>query len=202
MALSNNGRHACLTGGLTNVAVYVSLHSDIPNSSGNNELTGGTYARVGVTWNTPASGAVTNNGALSHNVPAGATVAYYGLWSASTSGTFYGSMPLNGTVKGFATAATDDTITSNAHGLSDTNRIVVLAVAGESLPTGLSASTIYYVVSSTTNTFKVSLTSGGSAVDITAVGELFFQKVVPEVYGSAGTLSTADTALSVDLSVL
>ncbi len=55
----------------------------------------------------------------------------------------------------------------------------------------MSATVLYYVISSATNTFSLSLTSGGAAVDITAVGELFFQKVIPEVFGSQGTFAVA-----------
>ena len=68
---------------------YVSLHTGDPSTTGANEVTGGTYARVAATWNTPSSGSVTNNAALSINLPASTTVTYFGVWSASTSGTYY-----------------------------------------------------------------------------------------------------------------
>jgi hypothetical protein len=67
------------------------------------------------------------------------------------------------------TAATDDVITSTAHGLADGDTIQV-SNSGGALPTGLAASTTYYVRDRTADTFKVSLTSGGSAVDITGTG--------------------------------
>lgn len=68
---------------------FVSLHTGDPSTTGADEVTGGTYARVAATWNTPASGSVTNNAALSINLPASTTVTYFGVWSASTSGTYY-----------------------------------------------------------------------------------------------------------------
>ena len=68
---------------------YVSLHTGDPSSTGANEVTGGTYARVAVTWNSPSSGTVTQSNALSINLPASTTVSYFGVWSASTSGTYY-----------------------------------------------------------------------------------------------------------------
>jgi hypothetical protein len=43
-------------------------------------------------------------------------------------------------------------------------------LVGHSLPIGLSRETVYYVVNKTTNTFKVSLTSGGAAVALTDDG--------------------------------
>ena len=67
------------------------------------------------------------------------------------------------------TAATTDIITSNAHGLSEGDCIWV-SNSGGALPAGLSASTNYYVRDVTTNTFKVSATPMGTAVDITGAG--------------------------------
>ena len=68
---------------------YVSLHTGDTSTTGANEVTGGTYARVAVTWNAASGGSVTNNGALSLNLPASTTASYFGVWSASTAGTFY-----------------------------------------------------------------------------------------------------------------
>ncbi len=179
-----------------NGATYLSLHSDIPNSSGSNELTGGSpaYARKAISYASAGSGAKASSTNPSFDVPAG-TVYFLGRWTAITAGTFLGWAPINGgTVKGVGTATTADVITSNGHGLSDTNQITLQAVNGEALPTGLSATVIYFVRDATTDTFKVALTSGGTAVDITAIGELAFQKVIPEVFASQGTMPvTSDT---------
>ena len=68
---------------------YVSLHTADPGTTGASEVSGGTYARVAVTWNAPSSGSVTNSGSLSINLPASTTAAYFGVWSASTSGSYY-----------------------------------------------------------------------------------------------------------------
>jgi len=68
---------------------YVSLHTADPSTTGANEVTGGTYARVAVTWNAASGGSVTNSSALSINLPASTTASYFGVWSASTSGSYY-----------------------------------------------------------------------------------------------------------------
>jgi hypothetical protein len=68
---------------------YVSLHTADPSTTGASEVSGGSYARVAVAWNAASSGSVTNNGALSINLPASTTASYFGVWSASTSGTYY-----------------------------------------------------------------------------------------------------------------
>lgn len=61
-----------------------------------------------------------------------------------------------------------DELTSNSHGMADGTLVKV--TASTTIPAGLSASNYYYVISSATNTFKLSATSGGTAVDITSAG--------------------------------
>jgi len=202
MGLNTNGRNAMLTGGLGNAVTHVSVHSAIPDSTGSNELSGGSYARQAVTWSAVANGVRSNSGELSHVIPAGQTAAFYGLWSALTAGTYYGSVPRVGegeAASGFGTVdsagVTANAIQSAAHGLSNDARLVLTAVLAESLPTGLGSTTIYYVVGAATNTFQLSLTSGGAAVDITGQGELFWQRVVPEVFASEGDLVAAAASL-------
>ena len=74
-----------------------------------------------------------------------------------------------------------DTFTANNHGFSDNDRVVFIGSQNTAIPTGLNEETYatssglttgnrptssneYYVINSTTNTFQVSLTEGGSAV--------------------------------------
>jgi hypothetical protein len=86
------------------------------------------------------------------------------------------------------TAAVTDVITSAGHGLSN-GEIITVSNSGGALPTGLSANTYYYVIEADTNTFEVSLTSGGTAVDISGTGsgthtwhEEFFHVIPCENY--------------------
>ena len=74
-----------------------------------------------------------------------------------------------------------DTFTSTAHGLSNGDTIFINATT---MPTGLSSTTLYYIVSAATNTFKVSLTLGGSAVGFTTAGVN-----VRWIRGAAGNLT-------------
>ncbi len=179
-----------------NGATYVSLHSDIPNSSGSNELAGGSpaYARKPISYAASSGGSKVSSSSPVFDVPP-ATVMFLGRWTA-IAGTFLGFGPINGgLIKGVGTATTADVITSHGHGLSDTNRVFLQTVAGEALPTGLDATTVYFVRDATTDTFKLSLTSGGAAVDITAVGELAWQKVVPEVFAAQGTMTVSSDTI-------
>jgi hypothetical protein len=68
----------------------------------------------------------------------------------------------------FTANATTDYITSVAHGLS--NGDVVVLTTTVTLPAGLSLLTPYYVINKTTDTFQLSLTSGGTNIDITDTG--------------------------------
>lgn len=200
MPLNDAGRNACLSGGLANVITYVSQHSSDPSTTGANELTGGSpaYARKAVTWNTAASGQRTNNGAIAFDVLA-STCAFTGFWSAISAGTFYGYAPNGGySPQACTVLASTDVITSYAHGLADTNMVVVYDVQAAGVPTGLTEGTIYYVISAATDTFKVSATSGGASVAITADGELVVQRILPEVFAGQGTLTIADATLSLD----
>jgi hypothetical protein len=66
-----------------------------------------------------------------------------------------------------ATTATD-LLTKAGHGLAAATKVRFTTTGG--LPTGLAAATTYYVINPTTNTFQVSATLGGAAIDITSVG--------------------------------
>lgn len=68
----------------------------------------------------------------------------------------------------FTSDFTTDTLTSANHGLSNGDALVLTSTG--ILPAGLDTITIYYVVSAGSNTFKLSSTSGGSAVNLTDDG--------------------------------
>ena len=90
-------------------------------------------------------------------------------------------------------AAVTDIITSNAHGLA--NGDIVTVTTDNTLPTGLSADTDYYVIEKTTNTFKLSATYDGTAVDITGAGtgpHTWYRNEAPEVE-SAGFIDNLRT---------
>jgi hypothetical protein len=182
----------------TGGADFGSLHSAY-STTGTNELTGGSpaYARKALTWSAASAGAKALAATLpTWDVPSGSTVAWIGLWDAVTAGTFLGMLPNNGgTLKQFATMDdTNDTLYSEAHGYSNTNTVVVW---GSNLPPGISVGTVYYVRDAATDSFKLALTSGGTAIDLTDEGEGFVQSITVEAFGAQGTHSV--TSLSVNL---
>lgn len=197
---------------ITHVGVHTLVDPGTGTTVNAGETTGGSpaYSRVAVTWGAAATGQKTNTGALAIDVPAG-TYGFLTFFNAITGNTtnYRGHTPMGGAaaIKGFFsvdTTLTNDQLFSVAHGLADTDRVQVFNVFSETLPTGLTEGVVYFVVSSTTNTFKVALTSGGTAVDITAVGggEGYFQKVVPETFNAQGQITVAVGALVLDATAM
>jgi len=190
----------------TSGAKYWSLHTAY-STSGANEVSGGSYTRQAATWAAASSRSKASTGspAASFSVPASTTVAWVGRWTASTSGTFLGMAPAGGgnrrQVTANASGVTANTLDSPAHGLTAGTAVVFWASTGAALPTGLVEGTIYYVIATglTTDVFSVSATSGGSAVDITAVGDGEVQTIVPETFTGAGTYNLTSDTLSVSV---
>ena len=135
----------------------LSLHQGVPGNTGANEVSGGSYARQASNWAAAASRSKATNAdvqfqSLPEILPTN-PANFVGIWKGP---------------EVFFTAATTDTFTSYGHGYSDDDQV---RVYGGALPTGLSVNTTYYIINSTSNTFQVSTSQGGSAVNITADGE-------------------------------
>lgn len=196
MPLVTEGRNDLLTNGLT-AFTHVGAMTDL----GVTEVAGGSYARQAVSWNAAAAGVRDNTAQLSIPIPAGTTVQVASIHDALTVGNLEAWLQIGSTLRGVGTVITiaGDLISSNGHGLADTNRVFVTPVAGESLPAGLSATTLYFVVSATTDSFGLSLTSGGALVNITGLGDLAWFRTIPETFSNAGNLIIAAGALDVDL---
>jgi hypothetical protein len=77
------------------------------------------------------------------------------------------------TGQSFTVAATGDASTANGHGFANGDQVVLSALTGA---TGLVAGTEYYVRDVTTNTYKLALTLGGAAIDVTVDGSGTVQK--------------------------
>lgn len=205
--VAKNAMAAAMASAVTYIGAHTLTDPGTATTANAGEATGGSYARQPVSWAAAANGLDLNSGALVIPVDVG-TYGFLTLWTAATGNTtqYRGHSPMGGAsaLKGFGsvdTVLTNDVIFSVGHGLVDTNRVMLFNVFAETLPTGLVEGTIYYVVSSATNSFKVSLTSGGAAVDITAVGggELFWQQVVWEQFNAPGNITVAIGALALDL---
>lgn len=199
MPYNNTGRNALLTSGKAGVT-HVGALTDLSGT----EVAGGSYARQAVTWAAAASGATASSGALTIPIPAGTTVVALGHYDALSAGNLLGIFPYGSAgqvVKGVATVSTADLFTSVGHGLTTDDRVFFATIFGETIPTGISTTTLYYVLASglTADAFKVSTTSGGTALDVTAAGECEFFKTVPNTFASAGNLTVAAGSATIDL---
>lgn len=81
-------------GAMQAAALYIQIHTALPNATGSNEATS---ARVACSWPAASNG---DFGTLSNKAFTGGAASgpaqYLGFWSASTAGTFYGYLPLTG----------------------------------------------------------------------------------------------------------
>jgi len=190
-----------VTGKNNLISVTSFTHAGAYTDLGVTETSGGSYARQSITWAAASSGTRTNSAQLTIPINAGQTIQTVGVWDALSAGNSQGFFQIGSTIAGVGTAtASTDTIASFAHGLANTDRVFVTAPSGTTLPTGLSLTTLYFVVGSATDSFQLSLTSGGAAVDITANGEVAFFRTVPQTFAVSGNLILpVTTGLVVDV---
>jgi hypothetical protein len=114
-----------------------------------------------------------------NNLAAGATTMFLPLRQTAGSGVFTTAF------------ATDDFLTSTSHGLQNDQAVTVQTTT--TLPAPLIAGLTYYVRDRTVDKFKLALTKGGAAIDITSDGtgtQTWVQSV-----GGAGGMMAGDTLL-------
>lgn len=93
MAVSTTAANAALAP-ITDSVTWISLHTGAPGATGANEVTGGTYARKQTTWGSISGGARTGS-QVTIDVPASRNVTHWGIWTASSAGTFYEGFELD-----------------------------------------------------------------------------------------------------------
>ena len=78
---------------------WLSLHTADPGQTGASEATGGSpaYARKQTTWGAADASGIATGSQVTFDVPA-ATITHVGFWSASTAGTFRGSIDITNEV--------------------------------------------------------------------------------------------------------
>jgi hypothetical protein len=91
VALSTSARNAAVDA-ITAISGFASLHTADPGTTGASEVSGGSpaYARKAISWNAASSGSAATTATVTFDIPTSTTVSYYGLWSASSGGTFRG----------------------------------------------------------------------------------------------------------------
>lgn len=96
--------HEAMLDHLASLVDNVSAHTAAPNASGSNEVTGGSYARQAITFNSAATENLDSSNTPVIPIPGGTTVTHVGLWDAAT---FLGSIALGSP----ETFASDGTLT-------------------------------------------------------------------------------------------
>jgi hypothetical protein len=84
-----------------------------------------------------------------------------------------------------------NTIDSPTHGMINDDRVVFEAVEGLTVPTGITAGTLYWVLAATDDDFTISTTQDGAAVDITAEGQCLWRKVPMNPVSAGNTFRIA-----------
>ncbi len=192
-ALVGNGTY-------NNAAPHLSLHDGEPGETGANEVTGGSYARQPTTFAAASGGATNNSTQEDFTLMPAVTIFFAGLWDAVSAGNFMAAIPLGAGARQLATLlSSTDIFTAYAHGFVDDDRIVVRASNIGDLPTGLSESTIYFVITATTDTFQLSATSGGATVAMTTDGEVMCFQVEPRVVNLNDTVQFPTTNVNLAL---
>lgn len=167
------------TSPLTNL--YVSLHTADPGEGGSqttNEATYTGYGRVAVArtsggW-TVTNNNVTNAGEIAFGqCTAGSeTLTHFAVGTVSSgAGKILYKGALATVLQGAFTATAADVFTCPGHTFANDDRIALYPVENSSLPAGVTEGTLYWVVSVSGDTFSVSTTQGGGAVDLTTVGD-------------------------------
>lgn len=183
---------------------YLKLHTGDPGDDGTMNAATET-TRKAVSFGAASGGTMASDASVSWtSVFATETYQAWSLWDASTGGYCLATGWLTGgaTPKAFAVSTTDlsaNLIACKAHGLAADDRVVFAAEALGTMPTGLTAGTVYWVISGglTADVFSVSTSQGGAAVDITAVGMGVLVEVTPKAVTAGDTFTLTALSLTV-----
>jgi hypothetical protein len=177
--------------GLT--VTHASLHTGFPGTTGANEVTGGSYARMAITMSAASGGSRLLGAGVTFAIPA-CTVRWIGYWNSST---FLGCAPNGGaTPKNFISVASSDLVYAPGHAYADTQKI---AFFDGTPPASLVEGTTYFVRDTATDTFKVAATSGGAAIDLTAASTFgcVVCAITEDVYGAPDTHALSSTTFTI-----
>lgn len=198
----STGKTSIGTAPTVSIGLFTSPPTD---AGGGTEVSGGSYARkttAATDWNAASgSGPASTSNAqdlafptpTADWAPISTPVVAFGAFDAASGGNLLWWDWLGNYPRKPFTADTGDLITSPGHGYAAGDAVVFTAEYGGSLPTGLSADTVYFVIASglTSDAFKVSTTQGGSAVDLTAAGAGMVRKIDRKVIQTGDTVKFA-----------
>jgi hypothetical protein len=197
----NQALDALAGGTPSTIIAFASLHTAY-SATGTNELTGGSpaYARKAITFSAASGGSKASSTQPVFDVPPLTTVAYVGLWSLVTGGTFAG-MGANGGATQFAftcTLASPGSFTAPGSAYSVNDTVVLFPGAGATLPTGTALGTVYYIGTVTGAVFTLSTTlSNANPVNTSTTGAGIVQKITTETFNAQGTFTVSLDTLTI-----
>lgn len=168
----------------------VSLHTAFPGTTGASECAGGGYARQAIAFGAPSGGVSLQTGSSVFTVAQ--TVRWVGYWQGAT---WLFACPAGGaSPKNFTIDPPNDTVQSPLHGWSDGQQI---AIFNGTAPAGVTEGAVLYVRDATANTFKVSATLGGAAIDMTTAPSwgAVIAAVTGYAYPTAGTFTLSSSSI-------
>ena len=187
-AIANLADNAA-TSPLTQLAV--ALHTSDPGETGTmstNEASYTGYARVNVNRNSGGWTVTGNSVSPAANIDFGqrtdngaaVVCTHFSVGFTGGGASKVINRGVIGSVTGpFTAAVSGNLFTQPGHGLSVGDRVCFYPTDGSSLPTGVTAGTVYWVVSVSGDTYTVSTTSGGASITVSASGDGIGYKVSP-----------------------
>ena len=205
MSMSDYLENALLDAVFNNVSLavttpYCSLHTADPGETGGNEVSGGSYARQSTSFGAAASGDCATDADVEFTDMPAVTVEAFGFFDASTAGNalWFDWLGNHQWQKFVGEDIAGDVLDAPGHGMSNDDRVVFTAeFGGDTLPAGITAGTLYHVITAATDTFQISTTQGGGAVDYTVVGKGSFRKVEPKTVNSGDSFRFQSGQLTV-----
>jgi hypothetical protein len=188
--IANIGDAGGLRGSVAAGSLYLSLHTADPGEAGDqttNEVAYTGYARVAVARSGAGFVVTGNSVSPAANVDFGACTAApatYTYWAIGTAASGAGKILYKGVIGsnlgGFTALATDVITIPGLTGVAVNDQIALFALPGDTLPTGVTEGTVYFVKTVSSNDITISTTSGGATLDITAAGKGRAMKVTPK----------------------
>jgi hypothetical protein len=189
--IANIGDATGLRGAVTPGSLFLSLHTADPGEGGDqttNEVNYTGYARVAVARSGAGFVVTGNSVSPAANVdfgPCTANPSTYAYWAIGTSASGAGKILYKGVIGanlgGFTALATDVITIPGLTGVAVNDNIAFFSAPGDTLPTGITEGTVYFVKTVSGNDITISTTAGGATVDITAAGKGRAMKVTPKV---------------------
>ncbi len=189
--IANIGDATGLRGSTVAGSLYIALCSADPGETGDaltNEVAYTGYARVAVARSGAGFVVTGNSVSPAANVDFGACTAApatYTHWTVVNTASGAGKILYKGVIGanlgGFTALATDVITIPGLTGVAVNDNIVFSAAPGDTLPTGVTEGTVYFVKTVSGNDITISTTAGGATVDITGPGKGRAMKVTPKV---------------------